>query len=325
MSIELLADTVEPLVINEKAKHPLQSYEWGEARKKTGLEIVRLSDATDVFTMTLHPIPYTTSRIGYIPRSVMPSGDMLAFLKEWGAKHNLIFIKLEPYVEKSQKLKVESTLTLSPHPLFPEWSQVLDLRPTEEELLQHMKQKTRYNLRLAEKKGVVVKEMSTDEGFKIFSKLYFETCARQKYHGHTPTYHKIVWDSLKQNIAKILIAYFEEEPLAAYELFLFKDRWYYPYGGSSDKHRNLMAANLLMWEAIRLGKRLGATTFDMWGSLPPDFSHDDPWAGFTRFKEGYGTHYVEFMESHDVVIRPVEYGIYNTLHTLRSMYLKLRM
>lgn len=324
MNIEILPDSIDAHIINEKALHPLQSYEWGEARKKTGIDIIRLTDDTDVFTMTLHPIPYTSYKIGYIPRSVMPSTDTLTFLQKWGSKNSIIFIKFEPYIEKSQKLKVESTISLSPHPLFPAWSQVLDLQPTEEELLKNMKQKTRYNIRLAEKKGVVVKEMSTDEGFEIFSKLYFETCARQKYHGHTPTYHKIVWDSLKQNIAKILIAFYENEPLAAYELFLFKDRWYYPYGGSSDKHRNLMAANLLMWEAVRLGKRLGAKTFDMWGSLPPDFSETDPWAGFTRFKEGYGTRYVEFIGSYDLVIRPMEYGIYNTLHTLRSMYLKLR-
>ena len=85
-----------------------------------------------------------------------------------------------------------------------------------------------------------------------------------------------------------------------------------------------MAANLLMWEAIRLGKRLGATTFDMWGSLPPDFSHDDPWAGFTRFKEGYGTKYVEFVGSYDLVISKTLYSVYNSAHILRNLLLKIR-
>ena len=326
MNIEILSDSIKAHLINEKALHPLQSYEWGEARKKTGVDIVRLTSDTDVFTMTLHPIPYTSYKIGYIPRSVMPTTDILTFLQEWGSKNSLIFIKFEPYVEKSTNYKLPATSSLTPstHPLFPAWTQILDLIPAEEELLKNMKQKTRYNIRLAEKKGVVVKEMSTDEGFEIFSELYFATCARQKYHGHTPEYHKIVWNALKGNIAKILIAYYENEPLAAYELFLFKDRWYYPYGGSADKHRNLMAANLLMWEAIRLGKRLGAKTFDMWGSLPPHSEANGGWAGFTRFKEGYGTRYVEFVGSYDLVILPIQYRVYNSMYSLRNMYLKLR-
>ena len=75
-----------------------------------------------------------------------------------------------------------------------------------------------------------------------------------KYFGHTKEYHEMVSNSLKDGIAHILIAFYNDVPLAAYELFKFKDIFYYPYGGTSELHRNLMAANLLMWEAIRLGK-----------------------------------------------------------------------
>jgi len=158
----------------------------------------------------------------------------------------------------------------------------------------------------------------------VFSRLYFDTCRRQKYFGHTPGYHRTIWQSLKDSTAHILIAYFAGIPLAAYELFYFKDTFYYPYGGSSAEYRNLMAPNLLMWEAIRLGKKLGAKKFDMWGSLPPDYDKTDPWSGFTRFKEGYGTDFVQFSDSYDLVINPLMYKAYNTLYTLRSLLLKLR-
>jgi len=187
--------------------------------------------------------------------------------------------------------------------------------------LKNLKQKTRYNIRLAEKKGVTVGEESTDEGFEKFLKLYFDTCERQKYYGHSREYHRIIWQSLKGSIAKVLIANYENEPLAAYELFHYKDTFYYPYGGSSEKHRNVMSANLLMWQAILLGKKLGAKTFDLWGSLPQNFEQDNKWSGFTRFKEGYGTRYVEFIGSYDLVISPVLYKIYNTANTLRNYFL----
>ena len=166
--------------------------------------------------------------------------------------------------------------------------------------------------------------MSNDKGFEIFSKLYFDTCKRQKYFGHTIKYHKIIWDCLKKDITHILIAFYNDVPLAAYELFYFKNTLYYPYGGTSIEYRNLMASNLLMWEAIKLGKKLGAEKFDMWGSLGPNYDVTDPWSGFTRFKEGYGTKFTEFVGSYDLVVSPILYGIYNVVYSLREIYLKLK-
>ena len=184
-----------------------------------------------------------------------------------------------------------------------------------------MKSKTRYNIRLAEKKGVEIREMSTDEGYAIFEKLYFETCRRQGYHGHTPLYHKTMWNALKPTQAHILIAFLGETPLAAYELLYFKNRFYYIYGSSSLLHKNVMAPNLLMWEAIRLGKKLGAETFDMWGSLSPEYKDSHSWSGFTRFKEGYGTEFTHLSEGYDLVINPLLYLIYNFAYSIREKIL----
>jgi lipid II:glycine glycyltransferase (peptidoglycan interpeptide bridge formation enzyme) len=129
---------------------------------------------------------------------------------------------------------------------------------------------------------------------------------------------------LKKNIAHILIAFYNDVPLAAYELFYFNKVFYYPYGGSSNEYKNFMATNLLMWEAIKLGKKLGAEHFDMWGSLSPKYSHDHSWAGFTRFKEGYGTEFVEFVGSYDQIINQTGYSIYNFAYKLREIYLEVK-
>ncbi len=301
--------------------HPLQSLEWEKARNQMGIETKRI----DGFLLSIHKLPLIKYKIGYLPRSSMPNKKVLEKLYQFGKNNNLIFIKIEPYEEKSSELKIKnSKLVKSPHPLFPNWTQILDLKKSEEELLKSFHQKTRYNIRLAQKKGVIVKEESNDQGFEKFIRLYFETTKRQKYLGHNYHYHKIVWENLKNKIAHILIAYYQNTPLAAYQLWYQDKILYYVYGGTSDLYRNLMASNLLMWEAIKLGKKLGGEKFDMWGSLAPDYEKNHPWAGFTRFKQGYGTKFVEMLGSYDLVINPFLYQIYNFVFKIRKIYLKFR-
>jgi len=328
MAVRIIENDFDIVSYNKVAPHPLQAWEWGQARKKMGIEVHRIGEfedgkLVDVFQFTLHPIPYTKNKIGYLPRSLAPSKEILEYLYEFGAKNKIIFFKIEPYVENFET-KFKFNILKSKYPLFPTWTQVLDLTKSEEELLKSMKPKTRYNIKLAQKKGVTVKEMSDDEGFNIFSHLYFETCNRQQYFGHNLKYHKVVWETLKNNIAHILIAFYNGEPLASFEFFYLNEQFYYPYGGTSLHHRNLMASNLLMWEAIRLGHKLGAKKFDMWGSLPPNYESTNDWAGFTRFKEGYGTKFVQLAGSYDLIINQLGYSIYSFLYQLRNFYLRLK-
>lgn len=309
---------------NSLANHPLQTWEWGEARRKMDIRVEKFVDNDSIFQMTIHPIPHLPFSIGYIPRSSSPSKSVQEKLYEFGKKNNLIFIKFEPYSEYVSEFRPSATrfkVLESQHPLFPEWTQTLDISPSEEELLKRMKPKTRYNIRLAEKKGVQVKQMDTDEGFSIFSKLYFETCKRQRYHGHTPEYHKAIWDSMKESCGHILISFYNGVPLCAYELYYFKERLYYVYGGSSTEHKQVMAPNLLMWEAIKFGKKCGAKTFDMWGSLPPEYPQNHAWAGFTRFKEGYGTQFTHLSQSFDIVVNPILYKLYSIAYSIREKML----
>jgi lipid II:glycine glycyltransferase (peptidoglycan interpeptide bridge formation enzyme) len=345
MEVKLIDAQFDPAEFNRHAIHPMQSWEWGEAKKELGNELIRIGEfhggtLENVFQITLHQIPKTQFKVGYMPKSVIPSQEVITFLKDYGKRHNIVFIKMEPNITvdpaqqklishyqpsaERKEMPHDKQLLKSVHPLFPEWTQAMDLSKSEEELLKNLKSKTRYNIRLAEKKGVVVKEESDDEGFEKFKKLYFETTKRQKYFGHDEHYHTIIWKHMKKGFAHILIPYFKDTPLAAYELFYFNNVLYYPYGGSSDKHRNLMGANLLMWTAIKLGKQLGAAGYDMWGSLPPTYDQNDPWAGFTRFKEGYNAEFVHFIGSYDLVISPVLYQIYNVAYSLRNTLLKLR-
>jgi len=321
-----LIQSIDVQEYNKVINHPLQSWEWGEVRLALGTEIVRVGvykgeKLIDAYQMSIHPIPATPYKIGYIPRSAIPPAEVIAYFTEYARQNKIIFIKFEPYV--FEEAIVSKQMVVSVHPLFTPWTQILDLRLSDEELKKRLKSKTRYNIGLAQRKGVTVKYENNDRGFDTFIKLYFETCHRQHYFGHNETYHKAVWNNLKQKVAHILIAYYEDTPLAAYELFLFKNHWYYVYGGTSDLQRNLMASNLLMWEAVKLGKKLGAHTFDMWGSLPPQYDGHDPWAGFTRFKEGYGTVYKKTVGSYDLVINKTLYAGYNIAQKLRTKLLEI--
>lgn len=333
MKISII-DTYDIDAYNAVAHHPLQSWQWGEARRVMGTEIVRIgifddADAlTNVILMTVHPLPKTPWKIGYVPRSPIPSPELTAFMQEYVTQNNIVFVKWEPDVAKTEESKGQIAalqksfpFQRSPHQLFPDWTMELDISASEDELMQQMKSKTRYNVRLAARKGVTVSEVSTDEGFKTFSDLYFETTARQKYYGHNREYHSIVWEQLKDSLAHILIAYYEGEPLAAYELFLFNGKLYYPYGGSTARHKNVMAANLLMWEAIRFGKAHDTTIFDMWGATHPGYEGDDIYAGFTRFKEGYNAQFKEMIGSYDLITNKAVYHLYSIIHRLRSWYL----
>lgn len=328
MSVKLIPNTFNPTLYNLTTLHPLQSWEWGEARRATGVKILRIgefkgSDLKKAYLMTLHNIPYTSFKIGYIPRSGIPSKALLDFIKKIAEQHNLIFVKIEPYVEKeSTKSLVSNQLNKSPHPLFTNWTIISDLSPDIAVLSSNLKSKTRYNINLAQKKGVYVKEVSNEKGYAIFENLYFETINRQKYKGHNRFYHRKIWEALKNKMSHILIAYYQDIPLAAYHLFIFKDRGYYVYGGSSDKYRNFMASNLLMWESLLFAKKNGCKTFDMWGSLSKDYANNHPWAGFTKFKEGYGGRFIEMIRSYDFIINAPIYYLYNFIYKLREFVLK---
>lgn len=176
------------------------------------------------------------------------------------------------------------------------------------------------------KHGVIVEERDNDEGFEIYLKLYFETTRRQNYHGHSPAYHRLCWKTMKQNnMARVLIAFYTPPetktriPLSAWMLFNFKDTLYYPYGGSSNEYKNVMASTLLAWEAIKLGKKLKLKTLDLWGALEPTASVNHPWRGFHQFKERLGPELVEYLGSFDLVFNKPLYFAFNQVDKMTKL------
>ncbi len=308
--------------------HVIESWEWGEARKTLGIPVLRYGifekgKLVKTFQITLHKIPFINKYVGYLPKGPLPDKELAEALKEIGHENNCAFIKLEPNIEISNvKSQMSNIFLKSPKPLFTKYNFVLDLTKSEQELLKNMHPKTRYNIRVAQKHGVKVEERNDDEAFKTYLRLYFETTKRQGYHGHNEIYHKKIWETLRDaGMARILIASLNKEPLTAWMLLNFKDTLYYPYGGSSKSRPEVMSNNLICWEAIKLGKKLGLRKFDMWGALGPDANPNNPWFGFHRFKLGFGGKLVEYIGTYDLVFNWPIYLTFTTVDRLTPLKL----
>lgn len=329
MDLRQLKDDVKVSQIhsyNQRVTHVMQSWQWGQFRKSLGTPTLRYgiykkTKLERAFQITLHKIPLTNQYVGYLPKGPFPDDELAEALKKIAREHHCAFIKIEPNVIVStSNPPVNKAFILSPKPLFTKYNFLIDLTKSEDALLNNMHPKTRYNVRLAFRYGVEVKQRSDDRAFEDYLKLYFETTNRQGYHGHSETYHRKAWDLLKKaNMARILIATFKDTPLSTWMLVNFKDTLYYPYGGSSLEYKNVMANNLVAWEAIKLGKKMGLKKFDMWGALGPDADPQDPFYGFHRFKEGYGGQSVQYISTYDLVFNWPIYLVFTLVDKLMPL------
>jgi len=324
-----------------KATHPLQTVAWGNFKQSLGVIVERFENPYgQVFFHSLPGLPFT---VGYFPKGPRPTEKLVQKVTRLAHKHRAIFVKFEPNqifrVWPNTKGKVDPTkfeekkfdfsslgLVRASKSLFAPYTFILDISLSFPELLARMHHKTRYNIRLAQRKGVVVEEDNSSSALDVFLRLLFEeTTKRQGFYLHNPAYFRQLWRFLfPAKIAHLLLAKYKEEVLAAWIVFVWKDTIYYPYGASSSRHRELMASNLLCWETIRLGKKLGCRYFDMWGCLPPDASLTHPWYGFHRFKIGYGGDLVEFVGSWDLVLNWPFYRLYNVADKWRWRFLHLK-
>ncbi len=329
----------ERALYNSAVQHPLQSWEWGEFRRATGLEVERIGFFDDgrlqkALQVTFHPIPVLGKKAGYFPKGFMPDEEQLAALEQIGKQHNALFIKLEPNVGQpagTPSGHYDISTFLLKHgaqagkPLFTKYTFQLDLTPSEEELFANLNSKTRYNVNVAHKKGVEIVENTSTEGLEAYLTVLAETTNRQGFYAHSPEYFRTMWKALGESgMMRIFHAMYEGQVLVAWIMFVFNGVLYYPYGASSSAHREVMASNLMMWEMIRFGKNQGCTMFDMWGSLGPEPDEKDPWFGFHRFKKGYGGALIEFVGTYDLVLDSRFYQLFTFADSLRWKALRFK-
>lgn len=189
---------------------------------------------------------------------------------------------------------------------------LIDLRLDEAQLLANMKQKTRYNIRLAQRKGVAVREASSAE-LPLLYRLYAQTAARDNFVIRDEQYYLRLWFTMMQaGMAEPLIAEVQGEPVAGVVIFRFGRKAWYMQGMSSLAHREKMPNYLLQWEAMRRARAAGCEVYDLWGA-PDEFVESDPLWGVYRFKEGLGGKVVRHLGAWDLPIRKSVYRLYTHL------------
>ncbi len=325
-------NNIKPSEFDKRAVHPLQTWEWGEFRKEWGNVVERFiykkNGKEKVLQIVFSRIPHTKFTIGTVLKCDFLTKEALQKTKEIAKKNHAIFVKIEPNIttednqaQRQIKILKESGCNKG-KPLFTPQTFWIDVRKSEEELLSSFHPKTRYNIRYALKREVVVVEDNSDKAFDKYLKLTFETARRQNFYAHTEKYHKLMWKHLHKNpikqkrepIAHLLVAKHKGKTIVAWVVFVLGKFLYYPYGASDYKYHKLMGSNLMMWEAIRFAKTKQLFFFDLWGK--------EEGKGFTRFKEGYNPKTAEFIGSWDLVINKNLYTIYKIADKIRWFFLK---
>jgi len=306
--------------------HLLQTGEWGELKSAFGWKPVRIVIGEVGVQILFRKLPLGFT-IGYIPKAVIPKGDAVSNQSVndhlWQevdsvcTKNRSIFLKLEPDLWEDQTPEIWNLkLETSPHNIQPPRTIIIDIKNSEEAILARMKQKTRYNIRLAEKKGVTVRAWDDIESFH---KMMLVTGGRDGFGIHSLEYYKRAYDLLHpKGMGEILVAEYEGKSLAALFVARNGNRGYYLYGASTDDERNRMPAYLLQWEAMKWAKARGCEEYDLWGvpdeeeaTLEANFEtrQDGLW-GVYRFKRGFGGQLKRAAQAMDRVYNPLLYWAY---------------
>jgi lipid II:glycine glycyltransferase (peptidoglycan interpeptide bridge formation enzyme) len=320
--------------------HALQSWQWGEFKSRWGWTPTRLlwqhGDAPAAAAQILaRPIPRAPWRFLYASKGpaldyadAALSAQVLADLEQHARQSGALFLKIDPDVtlafgepgeqppqpagEAWPSLLAERGWRFSPEQIQFRNTVLIDLSGEPDDWLARMKSKWRYNIRLAEKRGVAIRAGGPHD-IALFYRMYAETARRDGFLIRPEAYYRDVWASFLANgQAAMLLAEVEGQPVAGLILFIFGQRAWYMYGASTGQHRNLMPNHLLQWAAMRRAAELGCTAYDMWGA-PDVFDDSDSMAGVYRFKQGFGGQTALGLGAWDFPARPALYRLFTGL------------
>jgi peptidoglycan pentaglycine glycine transferase (the first glycine) len=332
----------------------LQSWQWGEFQEKVEGRIMRLGLEEDGKLIAAATIVKKSLPLGmnyfYCPRGPVIREEMsgkreeifnylFSEIKKITEKESVIFLRLEPDQVKIPNTKYQILKSID---IQVSKTIILDLNKSEDELLSAMHQKTRYNIRLAEKKGVKIREAGisapllpeegsgavgafdfvpppfqggvrggSDEFYKFWD-LMSATVNRDGFRLHSKEYYQKMLD-LDKDFIKLCFGEFDGKILCAGIFCFFGDTAVYLHGASSNENREVMAPYLLQWEMIRKAKALGLKYYDFSGI------DEKKWPGVTRFKRGFTGQETNYPGTFDVIFNKTKYGLYQFLRKLRRL------
>ena len=303
----------------------LQSWGWGEFQQEYGEKILRLgvvssqlSEGEEFFQaeskmigamlLIRHKLSrgasYFYAPHGPILAPGQPKEVLTALLEKAEAearKESVAFLRLEPKINLNQELKTEP----DPETIQARHTLILDISPPIKQILQQMKSKHRYNIRLAKRKGVKIVKAETVQQIDDFWQLLSQGQEDNNFQTHPKDYFQKQFEVLSGlGMEDLFLAKKDGQVIAAILVGYFGPTAFYLHGAMARQHRNLMAPHYLQWQAIRTAKEKGCREYNFWGVAPPNAKENHPWQGFTRFKFGFapnvkptnypGTYYVPY-------------------------------
>lgn len=285
----------------------LQSFEWGEFQERLGFKLERVHEVVQGKTLIAqafkYPLPFKLS-YWYLPKA--PLGDLDSEVAIEFLRQRLLggaFLELEPTTKPRVGSQAKDRQ--------PSVTTIIDLTQSEVEINENMKAKTRYNIRLAEKKGVTASIVGL-EHFDDFSSLMRQTAARGKFSLHELDRYKLMLETLNSEGCRafMAMAFYQGLPLAASIMIDAFGTRTYLHGASSNTERNLMAPYALHDWLIRDAKSQGLVAYDFWGIAPPEAGENHPWAGISRFKLGFGGAIVRMPGTFDIGKNSLMFSVY---------------
>ena len=303
-----------------------QTYEWGELSDSLGGDVVRLGALADdalcgVMLLVVGRAPVLRRPYLYAPRGPVvadPDSPALAALcahaVEESRRRGAFMLKVEPNAPDGDAAWLEALARLgfrrNPFATHPRRSWVLDITPSEEDLLAGMKEKWRYNIRLASRKGVRVREASTSEDMDTFYTLYEETAQRDGFFIHPKKhYADILRHYGARDSAVLLLAEYEQSAIAALFAVRCGATTTYMFGASSNRERNRMPNHLLQWTAICWAKAHGCSIYDFRAIAENLDPREDLYSLYT-YKQGFGGYSTLSLETHDLPLNAPIYWAY---------------
>ena len=321
-----------------------QSLEWANVKTSWKREVILAENSSKKIIGSLMVLIRKIPIFGYImyssrgPVCDIHNMEVLKQLTE-GAKllakkYNAIVLNIEPDIKSDdltfrnimQELgySIKDDAKNFREEIQPRYVFRLDTKgKTEDEIFKNFHSKTRYNIRLATKKGVTVKE-GTREDLKEFHKIMVTTGIRDGFITRPLSYFEKMYDCLGKEHIKLLMAYYDGKPISGVIPIMYGNKTWYLYGASSNEHRNLMPNYLLQWEMIKIALSRKSDIYDLRGV--PGIADDSN--GLYRFKKGFGAEYTEFIGEVYIPFKPLTYKIYKfaekTFRNLRALKLKFK-
>ncbi len=328
----------------------LQSWEWGLFQEAVGRLVYRyrvdssehetLKETVGQFLIVQHKLALGRTYL-YVPMGPVVAGAdyrlepfkacAVAIVNAAQRMHST-FARIEPPAILDDQLDEKVLVDMGFEyigQVQPRHTTIVDLSKSEEDLLAAMKPKTRYNIKVARKHGVTIREAdwsnahALTEDFERFWELMKETTARDQFHSHDKNYYGKMLEVLSPKKGRdlrvrLMFAEYEGEPVAAALIAHFGDTATYLHGASTARHKKVMAPYLLHWVAIQQFKEAGLKKYDFWGVAPEDAPAEHPWRGITRFKTGFGGNPVTYIGAWEMPISRFWYAMYLIARRIRG-------